>query len=74
MDGGEFNFDVQGHFVNPTGAWTKRLPGSARPLQMDKTRSCGRSLGPGRLDPTFLTHGPKTRREFMNLLAWSGGR
>ncbi len=25
-----------------------------------------------RPDPTFLTHGPKTRREFMNLLAWSG--
>jgi predicted TIM-barrel fold metal-dependent hydrolase len=27
-----------------------------------------------RADPTFLTHGPKTRREFLNLLAWSGGR
>ncbi len=26
-----------------------------------------------RADPTFLTHGPKTRREFLNLLAWSGG-
>jgi hypothetical protein len=25
-----------------------------------------------RPDPTFLTHGPKTRREFLNLLAWAG--
>jgi predicted TIM-barrel fold metal-dependent hydrolase len=23
-------------------------------------------------DPTFLTHGPRTRREFMNLKAWGG--
>jgi uncharacterized protein len=21
-------------------------------------------------DPTFLTHGPKTRREFLNLKSW----
>ncbi len=50
LDGGEFIFDVQGHFVNPTGAWTKRLPESARPLQMPKTQQCGPSKGPGRLD------------------------
>jgi uncharacterized protein len=25
-----------------------------------------------RSDPTFLTHGPKTRREFLNLKAWGG--
>ena len=37
LDGSEFIFDVQGHFVNPTGAWTKRLPPGARPLQMPKT-------------------------------------
>jgi hypothetical protein len=24
LDRGDFIFDVQGHFVNPTGAWTKR--------------------------------------------------
>jgi hypothetical protein len=24
LDKGEFVFDVQGHFVNPTGAWTNR--------------------------------------------------
>jgi hypothetical protein len=50
VDGGEFIFDVQGHFVNPTGAWTKRLPEGARPLQMPKTQACGPSKGPGRLD------------------------
>jgi uncharacterized protein len=50
IDGDEFIFDVQGHFVNPTGAWTKALPGSARPLRMPKTESCGPSKGTGRLD------------------------
>lgn len=50
VDGGEFIFDVQGHFVNPTGAWTKRLPAGARPLQMPKTQACGPSKGPGQLD------------------------
>jgi hypothetical protein len=25
-----------------------------------------------RPDPSFLTHGPKTRREFLNLKAWGG--
>ena len=32
VDGNEFIFDVQGHFVNPTGAWLKRLPKGAHPL------------------------------------------
>ena len=50
VDGNEFIFDVQGHFVNPTGAWTKKLPATARPLQMPKTQSCGPSKGPGTLD------------------------
>lgn len=50
VDGNEFIFDVQGHFVNPTGAWTKRLPETARPLQMPKTQACGPAKGPGRLD------------------------
>jgi predicted TIM-barrel fold metal-dependent hydrolase len=26
-----------------------------------------------RPEPHYLTHGPKTRREFLNLLAWNGG-
>jgi predicted TIM-barrel fold metal-dependent hydrolase len=33
VDGNEFIFDVQGHFVNPTGAWLKWLPPGARPFQ-----------------------------------------
>jgi hypothetical protein len=24
-------------------------------------------------EPHYLTYGPKTRREFLNLLAWNGG-
>ncbi len=50
LDKGEFIFDVQGHFVNPTGAWTRRLAPNATPLQMPKTKSCGPSKGPGHLD------------------------
>jgi uncharacterized protein len=42
----EFIFDVQGHFVNPTGAWTKRLPPGAKPLQFPSTQ-CELSKGPG---------------------------
>ena len=50
VDGDEFIFDVQGHFVNPTGAWTKRLPPGARPLRMPKTQGCGPSKGAGEID------------------------
>ena len=50
IDGDEFIFDVQGHFVNPTGAWTRRLPEGARPLQFPKTRDCGPGKGQGALD------------------------
>ena len=42
----EFIFDVQGHFVNPTGAWTRTLPSSAKPLTMPKT-SCALAEEPG---------------------------
>jgi len=42
----EFIFDVQGHFVNPTGAWTRRLPADAQPLRMPNTQ-CDRSKEPG---------------------------
>ncbi len=50
VDGDEFIFDVQGHFVNPTGAWTKRLSPAARPLRMPKTQSCGPGKSKGDLD------------------------
>ena len=33
LDRGEFVFDVQGHFVSPTGAWTRALPPGAQPLK-----------------------------------------
>ena len=42
----EFIFDVQGHFVNPAGAWTKRLPPGAKPLQFPSTQ-CDLSKQPG---------------------------
>jgi len=42
----EFIFDVQGHFVNPTGAWTKRLPPGAKPWQFPKTQ-CDLAKGAG---------------------------
>ncbi len=42
----EFIFDVQGHFVNPTGAWTRRLPADAKPLQFPSTQ-CALKDGPG---------------------------
>lgn len=32
LGGNEFIFDIQGHYVNPTGAWLGNLPDSARPL------------------------------------------
>jgi uncharacterized protein len=50
LDGQEFIFDVQGHFVNPTGAWIKHLPPAARPLRMPKTASCGANNAPANLD------------------------
>jgi predicted TIM-barrel fold metal-dependent hydrolase len=51
VDGNEFIFDVQGHFVNPTGAWLKRLPETAKPLSFATDRAaCAPHQGPGRFD------------------------
>ena len=36
----EWIFDVQGHFVNPTGAWLRDVPAGAKPFQMEQTQ-CG---------------------------------
>src|SRR5438876_9252088 len=49
LDAGEFIFDVQGHFVNPTGAWTRALPPGAQPLKMfgENNRCIAQSAGPG---------------------------
>ena len=46
----ELIFDVQGHFVNPTGAWTRGLPDGARPLSFTQTAGCAAASLPGNLD------------------------
>ncbi len=43
----EFIFDVQGHFVNPSGAWTKTLPPDAKPLAGMVKQSCALADEPG---------------------------
>jgi predicted TIM-barrel fold metal-dependent hydrolase len=45
----EFIFDVQGHFVDPTGAWVKKLPPGARPLSFAPKTHCDRASEPGDL-------------------------
>jgi predicted TIM-barrel fold metal-dependent hydrolase len=45
LEGNEFIFDVQGHYVNPTGAWLSNLPESARPysgMPNDCVKEAGR--------------------------------
>lgn len=44
---GEFIFDVQGHFVDPTGAWTKTAPTDA--FKWSPKIACGLAAKPGRL-------------------------
>jgi uncharacterized protein len=50
LEGNEFIFDVQGHFVNPTGAWLKTLPEDARPLTFADTAGCAAAALPGARD------------------------
>ena len=51
VDGNEFIFDVQGHFVNPAGAWLKRLPPTAKPLAFaTDDKRCEPHRGPNRFD------------------------
>ena len=48
LDRGEFVFDVQGHFVSPTGAWTRTLPPGAEPLKsFTDLRGCASASAPG---------------------------
>jgi predicted TIM-barrel fold metal-dependent hydrolase len=48
MDGKEFIFDVQGHYVNPEGAWLSKLPANARPLSgFPKVVACAPSQPQG---------------------------
>ena len=44
----EFIFDVQGHFVNPTGAWTQALPPGAQPLGFAEHEGCAAAERAGR--------------------------
>jgi predicted TIM-barrel fold metal-dependent hydrolase len=48
----EFIFDVQGHFVNPTGAWTRALPPMRKPLAEMPNAQCELSKTPG--DRSYL--------------------
>jgi predicted TIM-barrel fold metal-dependent hydrolase len=51
IEGEEFIFDVQGHFVNPTGAWLKPLPAGAQPLAFTTPAPwCAAAALPGPLD------------------------
>ncbi|MEM8771474.1 MAG: amidohydrolase family protein [Pseudomonadota bacterium] len=54
LDGNEFIFDIQGHYVNPTGAWLQKLPESARPLSG--------------LPNTCVQDAPKEGRDYLNCL------
>ena len=47
LDRNDFVFDVQGHFVNPTGAWTKSLPPGAQPLRFTELKGCAKANAPG---------------------------
>jgi len=47
LDRQDFIFDVQGHFVNPTGAWTKMLPPGAQPLRFTDLKGCAQANAPG---------------------------
>ncbi|HEX2932962.1 MAG TPA: amidohydrolase family protein [Candidatus Binatia bacterium] len=42
---GEFIFDVQGHFVDPSGAWVKAAPGDA--FKWSPKAACGLAAKPG---------------------------
>ncbi len=50
LAGKEFIFDVQGHFVNPTGAWTAKVPAGVKPLSFVDTEGCAAAALPGRFD------------------------
>ncbi|HEX7030338.1 MAG TPA: amidohydrolase family protein [Gammaproteobacteria bacterium] len=47
LDKKEFIFDVQGHFVNPDGAWLERISPDARPLRQMPKAGCALADKPG---------------------------
>ncbi|MDT8427420.1 MAG: amidohydrolase family protein [Pseudomonadales bacterium] len=52
VEGNEFIFDVQGHYVNPNGAWIQLLPENARPYSNFEKASCDLASEPG--DRSYL--------------------
>ncbi len=44
---GEFIFDVQGHFVDPNGAWIQKLPQGSNPLSQMPKAGCALATAPG---------------------------
>ncbi len=40
LDKKEFIFDVQGHFIDPSGAWLKNVPPGGRPFSFAKKTDC----------------------------------
>ncbi|MEM0912543.1 MAG: amidohydrolase family protein [Pseudomonadota bacterium] len=47
LDGDEFIFDIQGHFVDPSGRWLNGLPDSAQPFSRMPAASCSLADMPG---------------------------
>lgn len=52
VEGNEFIFDVQGHFVNPNGAWLQLVPEGSRPYAGMEKASC--ELASGADDRSYL--------------------
>jgi len=44
---GEFIFDVQGHFVDPNGAWLAKVPADRNPLSQMPKAGCALARAPG---------------------------
>ena len=44
---GEFIFDVQGHFVDPSGAWLRKVPAGAEPFKWSPKAGCALGKEPG---------------------------
>ena len=47
LDSEEFIFDVQGHFVDPSGAWLRKVPAGAEPFKFFPKAGCPLGSEPG---------------------------
>lgn len=52
VEGKEFIFDIQGHFVNPNGDWLNHVPDDARPYLFFEKANCELAAEPG--DRSYL--------------------